>query len=235
MSEKHKYTKIDKWSPKKSQEFVDYDNKLLTCHFEKIIGDPNLAVYDKFMILRNIYTTQLPLISRYINYFMNVFDSDNELALAYLKTKYMIDKHKKFTMENLPAFIDYIYEVIFTPTIVNKITEMVENNYESDIENNNSQKKYKKNNKKHLESLEFTNQHVKILLEISTSIKIMAPIILHFFALNNIKLDKIEMDDILFKFHIRDTVHQETADSVRTFINSNAVATLVKSIGSSKS
>lgn len=203
MSEKHKYTKINKWVPKKSQEFVDFDNKLLTCRFEKIIGDQNLAVYDKFMVLRNIYTAQLPLISRYINYFMNVFDSDNELALAYLKTKYMIDKHKKFTMENLQAFIDYIYEVIFTPTMVEKITNMVEFNYEADIENNNSQKKYKKNNKKHLESLEFTNQHVKILLEISTSIKILAPVILHFFALNDIKMNKIEMDDILFKFYYR--------------------------------
>lgn len=203
MSEKHKYIKIDNWVPKKNQEFVDYDNKLLTCRFEKILGSQNLAVYDKFMVRRNIYTAQLPLISRYINYFMNVFDTDGELAIAYLKIKFMLDKRKKFTMENLSSFIDYLYEVIFTPTIVKKIIEMVEYNYETDIENNNSQKKYRKNNKKHLESLEFTNQHVKILMEISTSIKIMAPNILHFFALNDIKVNKLEMDDILFKFYYR--------------------------------
>ena len=195
--------KISKWKPKKSQEFVECDGKLLICHFDKIFGLPNLAVYNKFMVRRVIFTSQLPLISRYINYFMNTYDSDNELATAYIKTKFAIDNKRRFNLDNMEALIDFLYEVIFTPTVVEKIENLVDDNYDDDIENNGNQKKYQKNDKKHLESLEFTNQHVKILLAISFGIKLMAPVILHFFALNVLEANKNEMDDILFKFFIR--------------------------------
>ena len=40
--------------------------------------------------------------------------------------------------------------------------------------------------KKHLESLEFTNQHIKTLLKISFGIKIMTPVIFHYIAPNKI-------------------------------------------------
>lgn len=197
------FPKISKWKPKKSQEFVECDGKLLICHFDKIFGLPNLAVYNKFMVRRVIFTSQLPLISRYINYFMNTYDSDNELAGAYIKMKYSIDKEREFNLDNMDALIDFLYEVLFTPTMVEKIEDLVNENYDDDIENNGNQKKYQKNDKKHLESLEFTNQHVRILLAISFGIKLMAPVILHFFALNVLEANKNEMDDILFKFFYR--------------------------------
>ena len=206
------FPKISKWKPKKSQEFVECDGKLLICHFDKIFGLPNLAVYNKFMVRRVIFTSQLPLISRYINYFMNTYDSDNELAGAYIKMKYSIDKERKFNLDNMDALIDFLYEVLFTPTMVEKIEDLVNENYDDDIENNGNQKKYQKNDKKHLESLEFTNQHVRILLAISFGIKLMAPVILHFFALNVLEANKNEMDDILFKFFYEVYVQQDPQD-----------------------
>ena len=57
-----------------------------------------------------------------------------------------------------------------------------------DIESDKS-KSYPGKEKKHLESLEFTNQHIKILLRISFGMKIIAPILFHYVTINVIKLD----------------------------------------------
>ena len=101
----------------------------------------------------------------------------------------------------MKAFIDFLYQIMFTPTMVQKIKQMVEDNYLDDIENNSDEKKkyYKANEKKHLESLEFTNQHIKILLAISFGMKILCPVMFHFCASNGIKIDKTNL--VIFTFY----------------------------------
>lgn len=195
-----KTSKINTWKPKKNQIFVEKDGKLFICHFDKIFGYPQLKVYNKFMINKGSYENQLDIITKYTNFFMNLYDIDNELALAYLKLKFSLDKEKKFTEENMNSFIDFIYEILFTETMVEKINTMVEDNYLDDIEQESEEKKkYMKNEKKHLESLEFTNQHIKILLRISFGMKIMSPILFHYLALNVIKIDRDS--DVIFRFY----------------------------------
>lgn len=195
-----KVPKINNWKPKKNQIFVEPDGKLFVCHFDKIFGYTNLKVYNKFIINKTSYENQLNLITDYVNFFMNIYDEDNELATAYLKLKYSLDKEKKFNEENMKSFIDFIYEVIFTPSIIKKIKNLVDDNYLDDIESNNEEKKkYIKNDKKHLESLEFTNQHIKILLSISFGIKIMSPVLFHYLALNVIKPNRDS--EIIFNFY----------------------------------
>ena len=56
-----------------------------------------------------------------------------------------------------------------------------------------------KNEKKHLESLEFTNQHIKILLRISFGMKLMSPLLFHYLAINIYKIEKD--DDVIFRFY----------------------------------
>jgi hypothetical protein len=86
--------------------------------------------------------------------------------------------------------------------MVNKINKMVDDNYKGDIETpDEEKKKFLKNEKKHLESLEFTNKHVKILLAISTSMKLMAGPLFHYIQRNKIKLPK--GTDIIFRFYQR--------------------------------
>ena len=157
-------SKINTWKPKKNQVFVEPDGKLFICHFDKIFGYPNLKVYNKFYINKASYENQLNIITKYTNFFMNNYDTDNELATAYLKLQYSVVKEKKFDKDNMNSFIDFIYEIMFTPTMIDKINRMVEDNYLDDIETNTEEKrKYLKNEKKHLESLEFTNQHITYL------------------------------------------------------------------------
>ena len=193
-------SKINIWKPKKSEIMVEQDGNIFVCHFDKIFNQPNLKPLTIFIIKKSSYINQLPVITRYTNFFMNCYDTENDLAMAYLKIKYALDKERVFNETNTSALIDMIYEILFTPRLCEKITRMVEENYLDDIEKGDG-KKYKKN-KDYLESLEFTNEHIKILLRISFGIKIMSPILFHYLTINNMnKLDKDS--DLIYKFYER--------------------------------
>ena len=203
MAIKVKKSKITTWKPKESQIFVERDGKIFICNFDKIFGHKEkFQKYNKFMIKKDSYINQLDTITKYINFFMNNYDPDMELASAYLDIKFSLDKNREWTEDNMDAYIDFLYERLFTPRIVENIRLLVEENYLDDIESNiDDKKKYAKNEKKHLESLEFTNMHIKILLMISFGMKIMSPCIFHYIQLNNIKLPKDTM--IIYNFYAR--------------------------------
>lgn len=195
-------SKINSWKPKEHQKIVEQDGKkIFVCHFEKVFGyEDKLSVYDKFVIGKDSYSNQLNIIAPYINFFINNYDDENELVSGYLRCKFALDKNKLFNLDNVNAYIAFIYETLFTDSIINKIKKLVEENYFDDIDTSSEdKKKFYKNEKKHLESLEFTNEHVKMLLAISFGIKIMCPVIFHYTQINNIKVDK--NSDFLYNFY----------------------------------
>jgi len=200
-----KTSKINSWYPKNSSEvYVDKDGKLFICYFEKLLPQhaENVVLYDRFIISKASYEAQLDVIVRYINFFINMYDKDMELMTAYLKLKFAIDKQKMYNANAVNGFIDLIYDVMFTPTVVDKIRLMVEENYLDDIESDDGdKKKYIKTEKKHLESLEFTNQHVKVLLAISFGIKIMSPVMFHYTRMNGVDIGKDTYT--IYKFYER--------------------------------
>ena len=117
--------KIMNWKPKEKDMIVAHDGKIFLVLFEKLFSTNNIKVYDRFIIKKCSYEKQLEIITKYINYFMTFFDKENELAMAYLKIKYAMDKEKRFTEDNPEQLIDLIYELMFSPSIVKKINAMV--------------------------------------------------------------------------------------------------------------
>lgn len=196
-------SKINTWRPGKTTTLVDRDLKMFIVNFDKIYKIPKLKTYNKFAISKTSYENQLDIITRYINFFLHFYDTEQELVNAYLKLKYTIDEEDSYGKDDMEAFIDLIYDIMFTPTMVEKIKRMVEENYLDDIESGSDDKKryYKANEKKHLESLEFTNKHIKILLSISFGMKIMCPVMFHFCHLNDIKIDKNNL--VIYTFYKR--------------------------------
>lgn len=180
---------ITAWKMTEKDKLMDADGKLFIVKFHKIFNNPKLSVYNKFSIKKESYENQLDVIIRYTNFFMKFYDTDKELAMAYLKCKFAIDKDKLFTKDNMDAMIDFIYDVMITDTMVEKIERMVEDNYTDDIESGKDGK-YVSKGEKYLESLEFTNEHMKILLCISFCMKIMSPVMLHYFSINLIRCTK---------------------------------------------
>ena len=140
-------SKINTWKPKDYQVIVERDGKLFVCHFDRLFGhSEKLKVYNRFLIGKESYINQLDVITSYTNFFINNYDFDNELAMAYLKVKFALDKQKLFNESNMNSYIDFIYEVMFTDTMIEKIIRMVHENYLDDIETTTEEKKkYLKN------------------------------------------------------------------------------------------
>lgn len=197
-------SKINTWRPGPKTTIVDRDGKIFIVNFDKVFGIEKLKKYKRFVINKTSYENQLDIITRYTNFFMHFYDKDQELVTAYLRLQMAMDpevSHNMYGADDMHAFIDFLYQTMFTPTMVQKIKQMVEDNYLDDIENNSDEKKkyYKANEKKHLESLEFTNQHIKILLAISFGMKILCPVMFHFCASNGIKIDKTNL--VIYTFY----------------------------------
>lgn len=196
---------INVWEPETNKELlIDAEGQVFRVYFEKALGFPNLKIYDDFLVKKSSFEPHLKQSAKYINYFVNKYDTENELITAYLKLKTSIDKHHMFNAENPQALIDLIYELIFTPTLCEKIKQMVEDNYLDDIERDSG--KYKGGaTKEYLESLEFTNEHQKILLRISVGMRIVCPVMFHYFTVNKLKPDTLKAKkdvSIIYDFYL---------------------------------
>ena len=201
LTTRQKRVPLFKWKPTDNDKLATYDGGIFIMKFEKVFYDDQGVIqkYDRFLIKKSSYEKQLPEITKYINYFLKFYDTDYELMLAYLKLKYEIDCTQRFTEETIGEQIALIYEILFTPTLVEKVNEMVDDNYFADIESSEESKKYSKQKKTYNESLEFTNKHIRLLLRISFGMKIICPILFHFVHLQKIKLDKDS--DLIYRFY----------------------------------
>lgn len=196
-------SKINTWHPGPKSTYVSRNGKNFVVHFDKIYGMTKLKNYNSFPITKTSYQNQLDTIVRYTNFFIHFYDEEQELPNAYLKLRTVMDVDDcPFGPDDKEAFIDFLYQIMFTPTMVEKIKRMVEENYLDDIESgplDEKKKGYKANEKKHLESLEFTNKHIKILLAISFGMKILCPVMFYFCQNNGIVIDKKTL--VIYNFY----------------------------------
>lgn len=168
---------VDDWRPSNENEvFLIPDNKLVIIPFERIFNhDFGSKTISSFIISETKYSNNLDKICRYSNYFINFYDTDKEILLNYLKIKTIIDDKSKTIKPN--AFIKMVYEFFFTPNIVEKIKEMVEDNYIVNLK--------KDGDKKYDESMEFNNDHGKIIFRISIGINLLLPLLNHYLYISN--------------------------------------------------
>ena len=114
----------------------------------------------------------------YINYFIEYFDDNNELLIGYLKLKFLTDRGNKYTED---LFLSEVYNYLLTPTMIKKIENMVDYNF-------NPPEKPKKNFK--FKAIEFDMDQIKILLCISMAIKICIPVVTHYIYVSGIYNNK---------------------------------------------
>jgi hypothetical protein len=177
--EKETFVRVDEWNPLKTDEIVKHDGKLIIIPFDKIFNTSDIL--NTFVIKKDSYVKRLADneqgkgIIHYINYFIKFYDLNKELLVSYVKLKYLIDDKKKNIKLN--SFIKSLYSILFTTTMIDKIHQMVEDNYYVNLE--------VRSDKKYAESLEFTNEHAKIMMKISMSMKLMLPIVFHYLNSNN--------------------------------------------------
>ena len=151
------------------------DKKNIVIKFSEIFYcRPILDVF--YLRYKDSYINKLDLITHYINYFLKFYDDDKELLTNYFHIKYLIDVDRNAVLGR-KQFIDMLFTSLITDTIYAKVKKMVEDNYRIDLSQTNTE------NIKYSESLEFTNEHAKLLLVISVIIKILIPVVLHYIAM----------------------------------------------------
>lgn len=187
MAKKNGFIRVDEWTPTSADNVVYYDGKLVIIPFDKIFKREDCDALNNFLIKKESYVKRLPELTQYINYFIKFYDDNNELIIAYLKLKSLVDNKSRKTP--IGAFIKYVYNILLSDTMVQKIHKMVEDNYYVNLSSDDGVK--------YNESLEFTNEHGKIMMEISVAMKIMVPLIFHYLNTYNLIKDK----SALFRFY----------------------------------
>jgi len=183
------FIRVDEWQPEPADIKITYDGKIVIIPFHELFGRDIDAV-NNFFIKKESYSKKLPEITHYINYFIKYYDPENELLFAYLKLKFFVDKKQLEGKKNgvkRNAFIKIMHSIMFSKSMVAKIDRMVEDNYYIDVTSNDSEKKY-------AESLKFTNDHARVMMKISVSMKLMVPIMFHY--INTYLVSKTDSVDI---------------------------------------
>lgn len=180
---------VDDWKPTKEEEmYLIPDNKLILIPFERIFNhDFGSKTISSFILNKTIYSNKIHKICNYSNYFINFYDDEKELIISYLKIKTIIDDKTKNIQPN--AFIKMIYTYFFTPTLLEKIKKMVDDNYIVNLKKDDGQK--------YDEAMEFTNEHGKILFRVSVGINLLIPLLNHYLYSINKSNEKI-----LFKYFV---------------------------------
>ena len=145
----------------------------------------------------------------YINYFEKFYDTENYLYLYYCYMKYMVDYHPDYTKENL---FDDIFKYIFNPVMLNKIKLMNEHNYNLKLGD-----EIKKSGVH--PSLQYTNLHAKILMQISLMQKFTIPLVTHYISTHD-----GDTNEILMEFYKR---------IISMFTSVDIIAKLLETVSSS--
>lgn len=165
---------LDHWDIPIEDQVLKAHDKMIIIDFHRYFPIPETAFNKFYLQYKDSYVTKLNLITHYINYFIKYYDYDDELLGNYLRVKYWLDVNPDNEPREREDFINILYTSLITDTMYDKIKKMVEDNYRIDLAQTN------KDNIKFSESLEFTNEHAKLLLIISIAIKILIPITLHY-------------------------------------------------------
>lgn len=174
--QKHQETVLGGWNIPEEDKVFKARDKSIVVEFDKFFKvKPVLNTF--YLRYKDSYISKIDLITHYINYFIKFYDDDNELMMNYLFMKYHLDVNLHNEPRTRKEFINLIYTSLITPTIYDKVKKMVDDNYRIDLSQTNTE------NIKYSESLEFTNEHAKLLLVVSVIIKMLIPLILHYITL----------------------------------------------------
>lgn len=122
---------------------------------------------------------------RYINYFIEYFDDDDELMLAYFQLMFQI-MNKKIELEP-ESFIENVYAYFTTDSMKEKIIRMVEYNTDETL--------IKKADNVYDESVQLTVEHLKAIMAVSCIHKFIIPIVGHYYNMKSGLLEKKNMTD----------------------------------------
>ena len=128
---------------------------------------------------------------RYINYFIEYFDDDDELMNIYFELMYQImNREIQFDPEQ---FMEYVYSYFTTDSMKEKIIRMVEYNVDETLV---------KSDQRYDESIQLTIDHLKAIMAVSCLHKFVIPIVGHYYNMKSRLLEQIGMTEKDFYYYI---------------------------------
>lgn len=174
--------KIDDWVPENPEDIIFTNNKNIVIAPVARYLQVNSNNLDYFVIRpKKCYNSQglRDHMCSVMNYFEKYYDRDKELMSCMARMKYMIDIFPEYNREN---FLHDIRVYILSNSIKKKVIDLAEYNYNLDLAYKNIQA-----------PLQYTNDHAKILLEMSILMNFVIPLITHFAHVKRI----CEIDDFI--------------------------------------
>jgi len=163
-----------------SQVFEGYRNNLNDAGVNPAIERLSYATLKKLSFINNITN---PL--RYINYFIEYFDDDDELMRAYFEVMFAI------MLESLEldpiAFVETVFAAFTTDSMVDKLVRMVEHNVDDNL--------IKKADRVYDESIQLTIEHLKAIMGVSCLHKFTIPLVSHYCNVRERLLEKANLSD----------------------------------------
>lgn len=201
---------VDLWNPDPEDQifkFVKTAIILPVSDFYNEYSDIQLDLFD--MSKKKCYNKQnmKEHICLYLNYFLKYYDQDKELLSYYYKFKPMIDHEALY---NKSMFIYDIKTYFMNPNIFHKISLMVEDNYNLNLNYKNDSNP----------SLQYTNYHGKILMAMSIMMDILIPIVSHFMKMKNLDTNSflLEIFNMVLKLSPGPDIYSKLYDTSSTNI-----------------
>lgn len=165
-------------------EFLKAEGKFIHFEFGKLL-DPyrvNTDENDENPLIKKIsyaeiskqsFVNNINLSIRYINYFIEYFDDDDELLNAYLTIMFLL--HHKNTKITVDEFVNHIISLFATESMFDKVIRMVEYNTDETL--------IKKSERAYDESIQLTVEHLKAIMGVSCFHRFVIPIVSHYYTL----------------------------------------------------
>lgn len=120
----------------------------------------------------------------YLNYFEKYFDPEKEYFTNMALIKFLVDCYADYNLQN---FVYDIQRYIIQPSLIQKVFNMVDHNYQLELS-------YKSANNP---QLQYTDEHAKALLKASILMNMCIPLITHFAYTRKIG----DIDEYLLDFY----------------------------------
>lgn len=165
-------------------EFLKAEGKFIHFEFGKLLEPYRVNVDEKgenplikrisyAEISKQSFINNINLSIRYINYFIEYFDDDNELMTAYFQIMFIL--HYKNSKISVDDFVDYVIAFFSTDSMFEKVIRMVEYNTDENL--------VKKTERTYDESIQLTIEHLKAIMGVSCFHRFVIPVVSHFYTM----------------------------------------------------
>lgn len=191
------------WISTEEQEYFVYEKEVVRAKYEEVLGLDTGTILSTFLIIKNHFKDRMSDVIHHINYFLNFYDTEEELFLSILSVKYIIDQNTNLSQK---AFKKLVMDRIITDTLVDNVKRMAKDLYTLNIDTD-KEGKFKSTPK-------INNNQARQIVALSFCFRLTLPLLVHYSNTNSTfvnKKDYIKAFDSIYMDIIRKFENDDVA------------------------